>query len=116
MAEYESLDITFSEIPIRKLFTIGDDEYDFEFLYNSVEDSISCTVRDLDGNILFSSPVVYGQSLNDSIVDGFNPDILIIPFDLDEEYRLSFENIHVGKENFGSTVKLFIINDGTVNV
>ncbi|WP_061249448.1 phage baseplate plug family protein [Leptospira alstonii] len=108
MNEYRYLPVDPNTFPIRYTYTIGVEEYEFEFAHNKIENFITVVVRDRDDKDLFASRLVYGVPLNHAVVDGFPVTILLTPFDLDDYYREEFKDIPVNLETFGADVKIYI--------
>lgn len=102
------LPINIDEIPVRKIFTIGGVDLDFEFQVNDGKDLFTVIVRDLNANVLFSSNIVYGNPVNHVVVSGFPIGIEIIPASIDDLYKDQINDIQINESNFGSSVNLFV--------
>ncbi|MBM9576958.1 hypothetical protein JWG45_07305 [Leptospira sp. 201903070] len=108
MNEFSYLPVDPNVFPIRYTYPIGDNEYEFEFAQNKLEDFITVVVRDQEDRILFSSRLIYGVPLNHIVVDGFPITIRITPFDLNDYYKDEFVDILVNVRTFGNQVKLYL--------
>ena len=101
--------VTYSEIPVQKTFTVGN-TYVFEFFYNETYDFFTMYIRDEDENLLYTTRVVYGNSLYHAVVDGLELDSFIVPFDIQDIIsEFSIDNTDVNSENLDDPVRLYLI-------
>jgi len=108
--EYDYMPVESDELPVEKIFDIGN-EYTFEFIYNERIDRITIYIKDEDDNILYTTLIIYGTSLYHAVVDGIELNQNIFAFDIQDFLTdLSIENTSVNFENFGSTVKLYLVD------
>jgi len=78
--ELDYLPLIADELPVSKIFTIGENLYNFVFRKNEKHDRIYCEIRVLDDNILYTTRLVYGGKLFHAVVEGLTIDDPIIPF------------------------------------
>lgn len=104
------LPVTVDEVPVQKDFIIGE-TYSFLFLYNDRKDFYTCTIADLDGNVLIITKILYATVLVDSVVDGLNLNRLILPLNPQEIEQASvLQGQVVNQASFGSTILLLLGN------
>lgn len=109
MISFEYLPILPSEVPVKKIFTIGNGTYAFEFLYNSENDFYTVYISDLNDNLLYSTKIVYAQDLVDAVVEGLNIPYSIIPLNFQQFFTdivLPYDKVN--SENLDTAVRLYI--------
>jgi hypothetical protein len=108
--EFDYLPLTHSEVPVQKTFTIGN-TYVFEFYYNTSHDFYTMYIRDEDENLLYTTKVVYGNSLYHAVVDGLELSQDIIPFDIQDLIsEKSIANDSVNSENLDNPVRIYLVD------
>jgi hypothetical protein len=108
MIEFDYLPLTADELPVSKIFTLGDNQYNFTFRKNTKYDRIYCEVCDLDDVLLYTTRLVYGGSLLHAEVDGLVIDDPIVPFDISDLLTDKVGEIDVTSLNL-DTVKLYAV-------
>lgn len=110
MISYDYLPVTFDELPVSKIFDMGTD-YMFEFVYNTRIDRITMYIRDTEGVLLYSTRVTYGSKLYHAVVEGLELDHDLVAMNLDDvvSSRAIDDSGSVTDENFGSTVKIYLV-------
>lgn len=98
------LNVSFAEIPITKTFKIGNTEYDFLFEYNKRFGFLTVAIKK-DDSVLYSSKIVYGNSIIKYTDLGFPSEI--VPLTEDEFDNSIYSDILVNKDTFGKSVFLF---------
>ncbi|EMY25774.1 phage baseplate plug family protein [Leptospira interrogans] len=96
-----SLPIRFEELPVSKVFQIGDKDYEFEFRYNTRFDFISLYVKE-SSRFLHTSKLSYGIDC----LSGF-ADFSLVPLTITDLTKSEYSNFQVNKETFGKNVLLF---------
>lgn len=108
--DLQYLPLTVDEVPVEKDFLIGE-TYSFRFLYNDRTDFYTCTILDLDGNILFITKILYATPMIDSVVDGLNVNRKILPLNPQEIEQASIlQGQVVNRASLGSTILLLLGN------
>jgi len=110
MAEsFEFLPLTTDEIPVQKTFTLGN-TYVFEFYYNERHDFFTMYIYDEDETLLYTTKVVYGNSLYHAVVDGLELNQSIIPFDIQDLLTPNaIDSDSVNSDNLDDPVRLYLI-------
>jgi len=110
MAEsFNYLPLTVGEVPVQKTFTVGN-TYTFNFYYNERNDFYTMYILDEDETILYTTKIVYGNSLYHAVVDGLELNQDIIPFDIQDLLTPNaIESTSVNSENLGDPVRLYLI-------
>lgn len=80
--ELEYLPLASAELPVSKIFNIGDESYIFLFRKNTRANRIYCEIRDEDDNILYTTRLVYAADLIHAVVEGLTYDAPIRPFNI----------------------------------
>ncbi|EKQ90503.1 MULTISPECIES: phage baseplate plug protein [Leptospira] len=101
----QSLPIRFEELPVSKIFQIGNKDFEFELRYNSRFDFISLYVKE-GTRFLHSCKLVYGIDC----LSGF-ADFSLTPLSLSDLAKTEYEDLPVNKDTFGKNVLLFF-DDG----
>ncbi|HRG49343.1 MAG TPA: hypothetical protein PLG41_24275 [Leptospiraceae bacterium] len=103
-----SIPILFSEIPVRKTFTLKEKDYEFYFQYNERFNFVTVTISQ-DNEILFTSKLVYGSNF----LFGSNTDIpySLVPISDDDLSRSGYSNLKVNSETLGKTIAIYF-DDG----
>ncbi|MCL8310156.1 hypothetical protein M9Y90_05625 [Leptospira interrogans] len=96
-----SLPIRFDELPVSKVFQIGDKDFEFEFRYNTRFDFISLYVKE-NSRILHSNKLSYGIDCLSGFVD-----FSLVPLTITDLTKSEYSNLQVNKETFGKNVLLF---------
>ncbi|EMF82179.1 hypothetical protein LEP1GSC188_3415 [Leptospira weilii serovar Topaz str. LT2116] len=96
-----SLPIRFEELPVSKVFQIGDKDFEFEFRYNSRFDFISLYVKS-NSRFLHTSKLSYGIDC----LSGF-ANFSLVPLATSDLSKNEYSNLQVNKETFGKNVLLF---------
>ncbi|EMO80184.1 hypothetical protein LEP1GSC126_3349 [Leptospira kirschneri str. 200801774] len=106
----QSLQVKFNELPVSKIFQLGDKDFEFEFRYNSRFDFITLYVKDgLD--ILHTSKLSYGIDC----MLGF-ANFSLVPLCLGDLSNEGYSNLQVNKDTFGSSVFLFFDDGEDIDV
>lgn len=103
------LPVTASELPVSKIFEIGN-EYIFEFRLNEKIDRIMMAIKDEDQNVLYTTKIVYGSPLYHAVVDGIDMDQDIVAFNVDDLLStMSIDDTSVTSDNLGDTVFFYLV-------
>ena len=98
------LEFTSDEIPVEKIFNLDGVDYKFLIRYNSYSDSYTCTIKDIDGNILITNRLTYLFPINDSVINGLNISREIVPVNFDNPDS----EIPVNKANFNKLLIMLV--------
>ena len=108
--EFEYIPVSFSEIPVSKIFDIGND-YTFEFIYNKKIDRITMYIKDDDDLVLYSTLIVYGSQLYHAVVSGIELNQYLVAFNISDLLTgFSIESEEVTSSSFGDTVKIYLLD------
>ena len=111
MISIDYLPINPDEVPIQKIFTIGDKTYKFDFWYNSENDFYTVYIKDMLDNILYSTRLTYGSAIVNAVVSGLDIPYQVFPFNFNQLFTsiiLGFDSVK--KENLDTSVRLYINN------
>ncbi|WP_061235870.1 phage baseplate plug family protein [Leptospira weilii] len=100
-----SLPIVFEELPVSKIFQIGNKDFEFEFRYNSRFDFISIYVKD-GFKILHTARLCYGNDC----MQGF-ASFSLVPLSPNDLSNDGYTNLRVNGDTFGKSVFLYF-DDG----
>ena len=92
-----------SEIPIAKVFEIGETDYTYQVEYNSNFDFYTLTVKDENDNIIYTAKLVYGNDALHAISPDLSPGQRLKPYNVIE--AISDYN----QDNFDK-VKIYVID------
>lgn len=106
--ELEYLPLSSDELPVSKVFTIGEESFTFVFRENARHDRIYCEIRDSDDNILYTTRLVYAADLLNAVVGGLTMDDPIRPFNLNEIMTKRIIDTEVTPLNL-DRVKMYVI-------
>ena len=88
-----------SEIPIAKIFDIGETDYTYQVEYNPNFDFYTLTVKDSNDNIIYTSKLVHGNDALHSIRPDLSPGQRLIPYSVIEAVNLynydNFEKVRI---------------------
>lgn len=108
MIEYEYIPLDAEELPVSKIITIGDDQYNFVWKYNTQADRISLEIYDLDDNLLYTTRLIYGNYLLHAVVENLKFSDPVIPFNIDDLVTDgAISDVNVNYENL-SRVKQYV--------
>ncbi|EMO26222.1 hypothetical protein LEP1GSC170_1492 [Leptospira interrogans serovar Bataviae str. HAI135] len=100
-----SLQVRFDELPVSKIFQLGNKDFEFEFRYNSRFDFITLYAKDgLD--ILHTSKLSYGVDC----MLGFS-NFSLVPLDPKDLSSEGYSDLQVNKDSFGNHVFLFLMTE-----
>ena len=102
----EFLDFTAEEIPVEKTFNIEGKDYRIQIDYNSYFDFYTCTIKDIDSNVLICNKLVYYIPVNDATIQGLDITKKIIPLNYDDPET----EIIINKANFDK-IKLYLVSN-----
>lgn len=96
------IEVDKSKIPYQFQIMLGGVRYSMEWQYNQTSRQFTCTLYDVDGNVLvYGEPLVYGNALFSPLCRGTKlPAVDLVPIDE------SGEETDITWENFGETVFL----------
>jgi hypothetical protein len=115
MIQYNYLPLTPDEVPVQKIFTIGEVTYKFEFWYNTENDFYTVYIRDVDDKLLYTSKLCYGLSMVHAIIDGLDFPDEIIPFNFGQFFSDKIVlPVELNKVTLDTNVRLYIDNAETV--
>ena len=80
----EYLEFTADEIPSEKIYNLDGTDYKFLVQYNTCCDFYTCTIKDMDNNILIVNRLTYLSTINDGVIKGLNISRKIIPVNYDD--------------------------------
>lgn len=110
----EFLDISASQIPIKKRYTFDGISYVFRFKYNTRHGYYTVEMYDATDRVfVFSAKIVYGMNLTES---AFCPiKTKIIPLNL-QELAGNSKDTSITPDNFGTRIKLYtrLVEDDTL--
>lgn len=111
MITYEYLPVTFDELPVSKIFDVGED-YMFEFVFNSRYNKIAMNISDTEGNLLYATRITYGNNLIHAVVDGLTVDNDLIAMnlaDLVSDREIDSSLTAVASGTFGGDIKVYLV-------
>ncbi len=106
--QLEYLPLTGAELPVSKIFTVGEESYTFIFRKNTRHDRIYCEIRDSDDNILYTTRLIYAANILNAVVDGLTMDDPIRPFNLNEIMTKRIIDTEVTPDNL-DRVKMYVV-------
>lgn len=107
MMVHDYIPVDVDSMPYTQSVQLADNEYEFTFYYNEIDDNYYVDVADYDGNLIVpSEPILLNQALWRSINNEYLPIETIIPQD---ESGIATE---VNADNLGVTVQLCIDDIG----
>jgi hypothetical protein len=108
VANYQSLPILATEIPIEKDFTIGGQTYSWRFQYNETFDFYTVEIYDEDETLLYTTKLVYGGDIQNAVLENFRLANIVAPINLRDFQPIPLQNQKVNKESLGTTIQLLI--------
>jgi len=108
MIELDYLPLDADELPVSKIFTIGEERYNFIFRKNERYDKIYCEIYDLDDTLLYTTRLIYGGLLYHAVVDGLVIDDPIIPFYINDVVTDKIVETEVTSLNLDK-VKMYVV-------
>ncbi len=107
MADFQSIPVSFEELPCQKIVTLVDQDFSIELDWNSVGEFCTLSISDLFGNLLFAGKLVYGGNAFPFDIEGIPFEAALVPIDLADLYSNSFGSA-ITKENLGISVQLYL--------
>ncbi|MBK8397426.1 MAG: hypothetical protein IPL26_19605 [Leptospiraceae bacterium] len=104
----QQLEISFSELPVSKIFNLDGKDFELRFTYNSKFDFISVEIY-IDTEFLHSTKLMYGS---DIFTNTNLSSIPLIPYSSENLSKEKIDPIAVNKETFGKSVFL-MFEDGS---
>lgn len=97
------LSIQFFEIPVRKIFTLGNEDYEFVFQHNKQFDFVTVQIeKDLE--ILHVGKLVYGNNL---LSGNLKIPFTFLPISDEDLNREGYSNLKVTSETLGKNIQIY---------
>lgn len=108
-----AFDVTHEQLPIILTQEINGVELNFGFDYNTEGDFYTVQISDAEDNLLQCAKLTYGKDFFERIATRLGLKAKIIPLDVGRELsEFPTGNVRVGKDNFGKSVRLVVVDGG----
>ena len=98
------LPVTALELPVSKIFTLGNQDIEFVFRKNERAGFITLELKK-EGVLIQTQKICYGHSLFK--INGTGIPFAVLPLTEDDLYQAGFSNVRVNSETLGKTVFLY---------
>lgn len=106
--DLEYIEFTRDEIPVSKKIEMDGRIYLLEIQYNEMGDFYTSILSDENENILVSSKLVCFGNAFDAVKEGM-PSKKLVPMNITDLSAEFPRTLSVNRENFGETIKLYLV-------
>ena len=92
-----------ADLPVSKIFEVDNTEYTYEIDYNETYDFYTLKITDANGDLVYSTKLLYGSNALHAINEAAGISSKIVPYDL------TGLNTRIETSNFGDPVKLYVV-------